>query len=129
MQMEQAMLKNPLTLAATVAKVGVISALLAGAAFAQTTTVTETTVPADAVPLSAQGLSDVQVKDFLTAKGLTDINVSRADGKIKATGSKEGKSIELIYNEADGKLITVDGNSGEGGAYVDFMNLGAPSGN
>ncbi len=123
------MLKTPLTLAATIAKAGVISALLAGAAFAQTTTTTETTVPKEAIPLSAQGLSDVQVTDFLTARGLTDIAVSRADGKIQATGRKDGNAIALIYNEADGKLITVDGNSGEGGAYVDFQNLGAPTSN
>lgn len=123
------MLKNTFTVATTVVKAAAISALLAGAAFAQTTVTTETTVPAEAVPMAAEGLSDVQVTDLLTAKGLTDIAVSRKDGHIVATGSKDGQSLELIYNPADGKLITVNGNSGEEGAYVDFRNLGTETKN
>ncbi|MFB9223308.1 hypothetical protein [Paracoccus cavernae] len=121
------MMNKAFAIVGTVVKAGAVSALLAGAAFAQTATTT--TVPADQIPLAAQGLSDVQVKDLLTTKGMQDISVSRADGKITATGTRNGESLELIYNEADGTLITLNGKSGAEGANVDFRDLGSPKGN
>lgn len=118
------MMKKPFAIAAMMTKAALLSTFVAGAAFAQTTTVTETTVPADAIPLAYQGLSDVQVKDFVTTRGLTDVTVSRADGHITATGSRNGNTVTLIYNEQDGKLIKVDGNDPDDAARASFLNLG-----
>ena len=119
------MLKTSYTFAATVLKASAISALLAGAAFAQSTTVTtETTVPADAVPLAHQGMSDVQITDFLTAQGLQDIAIERKDDHITATGTRDGNTVTLVYNEKDGKLLTYDGNAPDEAAHAAFLSLG-----
>ncbi|AGT10925.1 hypothetical protein [Paracoccus aminophilus] len=123
------MLKDKYSIIRTGVKVGAISLLLAGAAVAQTTTTTVTTVPADSLPASTERLSDTQVTDFLTSKGLTDIKVTRGDGKINATGRKDGRAIALVYDLESGKLLTVDGKTGEQGAYTDFRNLGTPKSN
>ncbi|AGT08394.1 hypothetical protein [Paracoccus aminophilus] len=119
------MLKSPLKIAATILKVGALTGLMAGAAFAQSTTVTtEGKAPESSVPLAYKGLSDVQITDFLTARGVTDISVARDAGKIVATGHRDGNAIELIYNEKTGQLVTVDGNSPSAEAHADFMALG-----
>lgn len=122
------MMNKAFAIVGTVVKVGAVSALLAGAAFAQSSTTTTTTVTQDQIPAAAQGLSDVQIRDLLVGKGLRDVVVSRANGEITATGTRSGESIKLIYNEADGTLVTINDDSGAAAANVEFRDLGRAKG-
>ncbi len=78
------------------------------------------------VAYAAEPMADEAITAQMTEAGMTDVVVTRADSKVSVAGTLDGKGVVLVYDEAAGALETVDGNSPEVDAYVNFKNLGMP---
>lgn len=100
-----------------------LSIVLGSAALAQGTSDNDAIVPEtakvakptigvvdDDVPAVPEKLENNEaVAESLISQGFTDIHILRQGAKMTVTAMRDGQPIELIYNVANGTLLSIDG--------------------
>ncbi|MDO5705594.1 MAG: hypothetical protein Q4G49_11065 [Paracoccus sp. (in: a-proteobacteria)] len=118
------MINKPLTLTLIVGKAAALSALLSGAALAQTPTVVDTPgAPAVVIPDAAttetppqhiypqidRSANDETIAETLIAQGFTNVHILRDAAMLTVTAQRDGQPIELVYHLVRGQLLSVNG--------------------